>query len=635
MDLIEDYMLQQKHPTTPKMNGTIPSSNPTSSSLSVGSHNSGQQPSITSSALLQAGAPTTVSSVSQHSKLSTYLANRKWEDAIQLLNTNEGRVMTNERDRHGRYPIHQALFLEAPAALIRALIKANSTHAMLTSTDGSLPIHMALEPHPAVAPEFVPDDEVFSVIFTGFEEAAKQKNPENKLPLELALRHVASDHIVFSLIDVYPGAVKEIHREQGDIIRFAIENNGSVDASMKFLDILGDDLDRNIRDPVESSFRRLRYALEMEVDDDMIMALLKKPHAKVLNNKNESLLQVALRNKYSETVVLALLNACPIASKCPDSLGYLPLHRALVHKASDEVIIRLIKEFPEAACVPIQNKSGGPDLMPLTVALQTKRSGAVVQSLLNVQVDAVSSVDENGDMPLHQAIKLGAPPSAIESILYSWEDAAKAKDKNGYLPLHLAIKHSALGEIIIKILNCYPEACKQIDKSGDLPLHQAINFSTESSATMAILKAWDVAVMLKNKITDMLPIHYAVMRATEPQVIQALLMVYPQALEVTATNDQGRSYRPSDMASHVLHEESIRMVMKPVSFWVREAAGEVQKDVETRTLEALTAVVDEMESKVRNGEEREQLLLEKIKALEVRLRALAVQANGTHDLLDT
>jgi ankyrin repeat protein len=611
-------------PTTP--NGAA------TRSASIGSHSTQerQQPYTQ----LQAGNPTTASSVSQHSKLTSFLANRKWDEAIQLLNTNEGRVMTNERDRHGRYPIHQALFLEAPPSLIKALIKANNTHAMLTSSDGSLPLHMALEPHPAVAADFVPNDEVFSVVFTGFEEAAKQRNPQQKLPLELALRHVASDHIVFSLIDVYPGAVKELHREQGDIIRFAIENNGSVDASMRFLEILGDDLDRNVRDAVESSFRRLRYALEMEVDDDMVMALLAKPHAKVLNTKNESLLQVALRNKYSEMVVLALLAACPIASKCPDSLGYLPLHRALVHKASDEVILSLVKEFPEAAMAAIQNKSGGPDLMPLTVALQTKRSGPVVQALLNVQVDAVSCVDENGDMPLHQAIKLGAPAGSVEAILYSWEDAAKAKDKNGYLPLHLSIKHSAPGDTIVKILNCYPEACRQIDKSGDLPLHQAINFSTGTNAIMAILKAWDVAVMLKNKTTDMLPLHYSVMRATEPEVIETLLKVYPHALAVTAVNDQGRPYKPSDMASHVLHQESIRMVMKPVAYWEREAAGEVQKDVETRTFEALTAVVDELESKVRNGAEREQLLLEKIKSLEGRLKTLAVQTNGTHDLLD-
>jgi hypothetical protein len=52
--------------------------------------------------------------------------------------------MTNESDRHGRYPIHQALLLGAPATVISALIRANETHALLACANntGEIPLHM-------------------------------------------------------------------------------------------------------------------------------------------------------------------------------------------------------------------------------------------------------------------------------------------------------------------------------------------------------------------------------------------------------------------------------------------------------------------------------------------------------------
>lgn len=83
-------------------------------------------------------------SVPTYSKLAGHLAHRQWDKAIQILSTNEGRVMTNESDRHGRYPIHQALLLGAPATVISALIRANETHALLACANntGEIPLHM-------------------------------------------------------------------------------------------------------------------------------------------------------------------------------------------------------------------------------------------------------------------------------------------------------------------------------------------------------------------------------------------------------------------------------------------------------------------------------------------------------------
>ena len=607
-----------------------------------------------------------------YSKLASHLAHRQWDKAIAILTTNEGRVMTNEADRHGRYPIHQALLLGAPANVIEALIHANPTHALLACANGDIPLHMCLEPHVAVADDFRPDDEVFHALFSGFEEAAKLVNPQKRLPLELALKHQASDEIVFALIQAFPQAVINLHRHKQDILCLAMDDQASVPVQLKLLDILrdiGGGVDVDPVDAAQESFRRLRYAMEKGAADELILALLEQPYANVLNDKNESLLHIALRNKYSETVVLALIDKSPTSAKVPDgelyikniiisfqyihehsisdyffqmvflfsllffstALGYMPLHRALVHKSSDEVVLRLVQEYPEAAVSPIQNRVGGPDITPLTVAFQTKRTGKVVQAIMGAKADQLNVVDDNGDLPLHQVIKLGAPEDTILTVLNFWNDAAKMKDKSGYLPLHLAIKHSASASTIIGIVHAWPEATQQMDKSGDLPLHQALNFSAPADAVMAILNAWTVAAMLKNQETDKLPIHYAVVRATHPKVIDALLRVYPQSLDAICVNDKGRAFTARDMATHVLPEESIRLVMKPVSYWERlvSTTGGVEKDVETTTFDALSAVVDELEAKFRHGQDREQLLLEKIRGLEEKLRRLSANMNAS------
>jgi hypothetical protein len=110
----------------------------------------------------------------------------------------------------------------------------------------------------------------------------------------------------------------------------------------------------------------------------------------------------------------------------------------------------------------------------------------------------------------------------------------------------------------------------------------------------------------------------------------------------------GKSFTARDRVAHSMPEESIRMIMKPVSYWERLVSNGGGKDIETQSFDALSAVVDELESKFRHGQEREQLLLEKIKILEEKLKRLAanmatsgsdttsqrVVANGIPDLLD-
>ena len=176
----------------------------------------------------------------------------------------------------------------------------------------------------AVSQDFTPDDEVFYALFQGFEEASKIRNPQKKLPLELALRHHASDEIVSALIDAYPPAVRDIHQNTEDILCLALKYGASLPILLRLVQVLcgesgvGGGIEIDVLNATEENFRRLRFAMEHNAPDEFILVLIQQPHANLLNQRNDSLLQIALRNKYSENVILALIDKCPMSTKVPD-----------------------------------------------------------------------------------------------------------------------------------------------------------------------------------------------------------------------------------------------------------------------------------------------------------------------------
>jgi hypothetical protein len=93
---------------------------------------------------------------------------------------------------------------------------------------------------------------------------------------------------------------------------------------MKLTEILcnAGGIEIDVLNATDENFERLRFAMEHNAPDDFILLLIQQPHATLLNQRNDSLLHIALRHKYSENVVLAIIDKCPMATKVPDGTRY-------------------------------------------------------------------------------------------------------------------------------------------------------------------------------------------------------------------------------------------------------------------------------------------------------------------------
>jgi hypothetical protein len=99
-------------------------------------------------------------------------------------------------------------------------------------------------------------------------------------------------------------------------------------------------------------------------------------------------------NKAPDAVILTLLVTYTDATKILDREGYLPLHKAIELKFSDKVILALLNANKEATT----NMRNG---LPLHKAIANNYSENVVIALLEANKNAVNMVDNYNALPLH------------------------------------------------------------------------------------------------------------------------------------------------------------------------------------------------------------------------------------------
>ena len=130
-------------------------------------------------------------------------------------------------------------------------------------------------------------------------------------------------------------------------------------------------------------------------------------------------------------VVRLLLNLDPSTVRESDCTGWLPLHHACASQQSEEVILEVLKSYPDAL--------------------------------------AFAEYD-TGRMPLHWACVRQSSVSLILELLGRFPEAARQPDKDGCLPLHLACRFQSSREVGAGIRDTYPEALDRANNDGKVPL---------------------------------------------------------------------------------------------------------------------------------------------------------------------
>lgn len=177
---------------------------------------------------------------------------------------------------------------------------------------------------------------------------------------------------------------------------------------------------------------------------------------------------------------------------------------AFVYKgASLAVVTALLEAYEDGAATPMGVPSDDPEEpvigpLPLHLAVSHSASLEVVLALLAAHVEASLAPDAHGRVPLHCAVLGSAavgrsPPqhaALVTALLQADSEAIRATDHDGSTPLHLALANDAVpDEVAMLVLDAYPEAAWEADASGKLPLHVAFEREQTKAASTATAAA--------------------------------------------------------------------------------------------------------------------------------------------------
>ena len=162
--------------------------------------------------------------------------------------------------------------------------------------------------------------------------------------------------------------------------------------------------------------------------------------------------------------------------------GYLPIHLAATLNEGTKSIELLLKYDPDAASKEVIN---GSQQLPLHLACNYNTNLGSIQVLYDAYPEAILISDDDGGTSLDRARSNRNQP-AIDFLQTQLVYARQAQDtaaittldENGQLPLHHALKvNVSLGSI--KLLSrANPAAVQVADQNGACPLHIACTFSS-------------------------------------------------------------------------------------------------------------------------------------------------------------
>ena len=258
----------------------------------------------------------------------------------------------------------------------------------------------------------------------------------NCLPIHYAVRQ-KSPTFCKDLIDAYPESLQ-------------IELNGR----LPIHDACG-----NNRDDAADT---IQYMLELDpelINEDNISGWLPIHIAAI--KRGTELIEILL--KYDPGAASKELN---------DGARRLPLHLACTYNTNISSTQDLYDAYPDA--ILARNRDGR---TPLDLAEGNQPALEFLQSQLVYARQAqdmafMTTVDENGWLPLHRALKDNTSLGSIKLLMRANPAAVQVSDQNGVYPLHIACKFSSL-KVVKYLVELSGDILNNVDANKDSPLHYA------------------------------------------------------------------------------------------------------------------------------------------------------------------
>ena len=137
-----------------------------------------------------------------------------------------------------------------------------------------------------------------------------------------------------------------------------------------------------------------------------------------------------------------------------------------------------------------------------------------VQAFLNDQLVYVrqakdltlmTTIDENGRLPLHIALKNNDRLGSIKLLVKGNPTAVQSADNNGVLPLHIACMHHDSANVIQYLAELDPSALNAVDRDGNTALHLLCH-GAKYEAIALLLDEFDAASVSTRNAAKQLPI---------------------------------------------------------------------------------------------------------------------------------
>ena len=100
--------------------------------------------------------------------------------------------------------------------------------------------------------------------------------------------------------------------------------------------------------------------------------------------------------------------------------------------------------------------------------LQTQR----VYARQAQDMTAITTLDENGQLPLHRALKNNASLGSIKLLVSANPTAIQVADQNGVYPAHIACEYSS-AKVVKYLVELAGDTLNNVDANKDSPLHYA------------------------------------------------------------------------------------------------------------------------------------------------------------------
>jgi ankyrin repeat protein len=373
------------------------------------------------------------------------------------------------QDSTGATPLHIALACGARDCVVEALLSVYPNAAHIEDKKGMIPLHWA-------AAFSKTGHAVIRKLVLAYPMGLMSPTTDGDIPLHLAVSNaiMEDESSIGGKIPMYIGDGVSSRREMN---------------RLKIVELLLHDHTHYTAASGDGGGRRNATAANATTQDPLSTANEETTVSPILTTNREKLTPLHCCALFDAPPQISkLLMKHPdanAASSMTNSFGATPLHLAAAQPGVSQSIATVLAiGSPDAAAVQDRLKR-----TPLHVAAQNAyATNLLIKTLAELNPEAASIKTQRGHLPLHLAAQSQAKEAVVRALIKAYPAAAESRNKSNNTPLHDAAKYRASLGVVRLLLDAYPGALYVQNQYGNLPLHCATAYQAPSDVVQLLLK---------------------------------------------------------------------------------------------------------------------------------------------------